>query len=120
MRWNPQGTTALSKDVHNVKQSTFYLSPALVSVTLEFVVISSLPVIVQTDRSHQLEPQNIYILIQVTTDFYQLIMLIASQVEEVSEERGTLRLDYFKLIKIVLHLCLLERGHLLGFPSDYT
>lgn len=56
MHWNPQSTTGVSKDVYNVKHST--LSFALLSVTLEFVVISLLPLIVQTDRSYRLEPQN--------------------------------------------------------------
>lgn len=53
---NPQSTTGVSKDVYNVKHST--LSFALLSVSLEFVVISLLPLIVQTDRSYGLEPQN--------------------------------------------------------------
>ena len=59
MHWNPQSTTGVSKDVYNVKHSTSScLSFALLSVTLEFVVISLLPLIVQIDRSDQLEPEN--------------------------------------------------------------
>lgn len=59
MHWPPQSSTGGSKDVTVVKYPTLHEAlHYFLLLYLEFVVVFSFPVMVQTDRSDWLEPQN--------------------------------------------------------------